>query len=74
MTSQQELLQELLQQRVRLMLSLGRTSRVVEFEDRRIEHFSPAELLEAILGIDQQIAGISGHQESRLFTVASSSG
>jgi hypothetical protein len=71
MTSALEALQE---QRARLVLALGNTSRVTEFEDRRTERFSPDELLTAIAGLDQQIQAMSGQRENRVFTVASSSG
>jgi hypothetical protein len=34
------------------MLNLGNVSRIVEFEDRRLEKFSSDELLTAIAGLD----------------------
>lgn len=70
----QPILEQLLEQRARLMRALGSISRVVEFEDRRVERFSPDELLTAIAGIDEQIRSLSGPDTSRMFTVGSSSG
>jgi hypothetical protein len=72
--SEPSILEQLLAQRARLMLSLGSPERSIEFENRRVERFSPAELLEAIYGIDQQIALLSGGNTNRTFVVASSSG
>jgi hypothetical protein len=64
---------ELQAQRDKLVAALGRPERVIQFEDRRIENFSADELLTAIAGLDIQIAA-GQPQESRVFTVASSSG
>jgi hypothetical protein len=70
----QNILEDLLLRRARLVQSLGATTRTVRFEDGEVERFAPSELLEAIAALDQQIAAMSGQQERRPFTVASSSG
>jgi hypothetical protein len=67
-------LETLMAQRARLLLALGNNARSVEFEDRRIERFSPDELLTAIAGIDQQVAATTGQDANRMFVVASGSG
>jgi hypothetical protein len=67
-------MQQLIEQRARLVYALGHPDRVVQFEERRVERFSPEEILTAIAGLDTQIAAMSGVRESRMFTVASSSG
>lgn len=67
-------LEQPIEQKAQLLRALGATTRTVKFEDREVERFSPRELLEAIAGLDQQIATLTGSDNNGLFVVASSSG